>query len=98
MLPPDRVARAKRELTIDENENQSPEALEGIRKNLNADFIVAGSYTVVGPGENSGIRLDVRVQDTRTGETVVWKSIEGKERDYSTLSQRPAKSCAAASD
>ena len=80
VLPPDRVARAKRELTINDNENLSPEALEGIRKNLNADFIVAGSYTVVGKGENSGIRLDVRVQNTRTGETVVWKSIVGKEK------------------
>jgi DNA-binding winged helix-turn-helix (wHTH) protein/tetratricopeptide (TPR) repeat protein len=80
VLPPDRVARAKRELTINDNENLSPEALERIRKNLNADFIVAGSYTVVGKGENSAIRLDVRVQNTTTGETVVWKSIVGKER------------------
>jgi DNA-binding winged helix-turn-helix (wHTH) protein/tetratricopeptide (TPR) repeat protein len=80
VVPPDRVARAKRELAINENENQSSEALEGIRKNLNADFIVAGSYTAVGRGENSRIRLDIRVQNTRTGETVVWKSIVGKER------------------
>jgi DNA-binding winged helix-turn-helix (wHTH) protein/TolB-like protein len=80
VVPPDRVARAKRELAINENENLSPEALERIRKNLNADLIVAGSYTVVGKGENSGIRLDVRVQNTTTGETVVWKSIVGKER------------------
>jgi eukaryotic-like serine/threonine-protein kinase len=80
VVPPDRVARAKRELTINDTENLSPEALERIRKNLNADFIVAGSYTVVGKGENSRIRLDVRVQNTTTGETVVWKSIVGKER------------------
>jgi eukaryotic-like serine/threonine-protein kinase len=80
VVPPDRVARAKRELTINDNENLSPNALEGIRQNLNADFIVVGSYTVVGKGENSGIRLDVRVQNTTTGETVVWKSIVGTER------------------
>ncbi|MBZ5489493.1 MAG: tetratricopeptide repeat protein [Acidobacteriia bacterium] len=80
VVPPDRVARAKRELTINDNENLSPETLERIHKNLSADFIVAGSYTVVGRGENSQIRLDVRVQNTRTGETVVWKSIVGKEK------------------
>jgi eukaryotic-like serine/threonine-protein kinase len=34
----------------------------------------------MGKGENSGIRLDVRVQNTTTGETVVWKSIVGKEK------------------
>ncbi len=35
---------------------------------LNSDLIVLGAYTIIGPPESGRLRLDVRMQDARTGE------------------------------
>jgi eukaryotic-like serine/threonine-protein kinase len=35
---------------------------------LNADFLVLGSYTLVGKPDSGQVRLDVRLQDAKTGE------------------------------
>lgn len=85
VLPPDRVARAKRELAFSEVQDATPQALESIRRNLNADLVVVGSYTVMPAQGGAQIRLDLRVQDTRTGEARVWKSIVGREKELFTI-------------
>jgi DNA-binding winged helix-turn-helix (wHTH) protein/tetratricopeptide (TPR) repeat protein/TolB-like protein len=35
---------------------------------LNSDLVVLGSYTIVGPADRGRLRIDVRMQDSRTGE------------------------------
>jgi eukaryotic-like serine/threonine-protein kinase len=35
---------------------------------LNSDLLVLGSYTIIGPADRGRLRLDVRMQDAKTGE------------------------------
>lgn len=80
VVPPDRVARAKRELSLNDIEGSAPtESLGNIRKNLNVDLIMVGAYTVVSTPQGAEIRLDIRIQDARTGEPKIWKSFVGRE-------------------
>jgi tetratricopeptide (TPR) repeat protein len=63
------VARAKTELHLLEADSLARESLAQIRRNLDADLVVLGSYTAIG-GQTGQLRIDLRVQDTKLGETV----------------------------
>lgn len=41
-----------------------------IGKALNSDLLVLGSYTAIGEGDRAQLRLDVRLQDARSGEVL----------------------------
>src|SRR4051794_35101768 len=64
------VARARKDLDLDEVRAFSAQTLARLRKNLSVDYVVTGSYLEVGPEGASQLRLDARLQDARTGETV----------------------------
>lgn len=72
LIPDEEVARARRELTLSAAESHSPESLAGVRRNLGTDLAVAGSYLRTHAGGGEKLRLQVLVQDVRTGETVAW--------------------------
>ncbi len=61
------VARMKVDLRLPDADTFAPDTLAKIRKNLNADDVVLGGYVSL---TDSQIRLDVRLQDARTGQTV----------------------------
>src|SRR6266852_575536 len=63
------VARMKMELALPDVASLSRESLARIRKNLGTDFVVVGAYATMGGKSESQIRLDLRLQDTRSGET-----------------------------
>jgi tetratricopeptide (TPR) repeat protein/tRNA A-37 threonylcarbamoyl transferase component Bud32 len=73
------VSRVKVELAIGAADSFAPEALARVRRNLDADLVLVGSYVAVGTMGASRIRLDVRLQDTERGETVARLSEEGGE-------------------
>ena len=62
------VARVKNDLSLPEADSLAPDTLARVRKNLGSDFVVLGSYLDVGDG--SDIRVDLRLQDAKTGQTV----------------------------
>ena len=64
------VVRMKADLGIVLTSGLSTESLAKIRNWSGADDVVLGSYLLLRSPANGQIRLDVRVQDTRTGETV----------------------------
>jgi serine/threonine protein kinase/tetratricopeptide (TPR) repeat protein len=64
------VARARKDLDLEEAHAFSAQTLARLRKNLGVDYVVTGSYLEVGPEGASQLRLDARLQDARTGETV----------------------------
>ncbi len=64
------VARIKADLGIAATTTLSLESLSKIRSRSGADDVIVGSYLHLGPPGTGQIRLDVRVQDTRTGDTV----------------------------
>jgi serine/threonine protein kinase/tetratricopeptide (TPR) repeat protein len=61
------VARMRVELQVPETDALARDTLAKIQANLGTDLIVLGSYLATGPAD---LRLDVRVQDARLGETV----------------------------
>jgi serine/threonine protein kinase/tetratricopeptide (TPR) repeat protein len=79
IVPGENVARTKKELSLTDADSYSAETLRKIRRNLGADYIVLGSY--LDGGEESGgmVRVDVRLQDAKSGETLASLSRNGSE-------------------
>ncbi|MGB2620805.1 MAG: tetratricopeptide repeat protein [Candidatus Acidiferrum sp.] len=69
-IPAESIARMKMELALPEADSLGRESLIRIRKNLGTDYVVAGSYALLGDEANGPLRLDLRLQDTRSGETI----------------------------
>src|SRR5262249_41426425 len=65
------VARMKRDLALRESEAYDRDALSRIRAHLGVDFVVTGSYQLVGSDEEGKLRIEVAVQETRSGATVL---------------------------
>jgi tetratricopeptide (TPR) repeat protein len=82
------VARMKMELALPDVDSLSRESLERIRKNLDTDFVVVGAYAMMGGKSEGRIRLDLRLQDTRSGETADAISETGTESHLLDLVSR----------
>jgi len=66
LIPGENVARMKRDLALPEADSFSSETLGRIRNLVGSDLVVLGSYLEAG----GQLRLDVRIQDTLTGDTL----------------------------
>lgn len=69
-IPGENVMRMKTELALADADTYASETLTRIRQNLGADLVVTGSYVTVGTGDASSLRVDIRLQDSREGETL----------------------------
>ncbi len=69
-IPGENVTRMKTELALADEDTYASETLTRIRQNLGADLVVTGSYVTVGAGDASTVRVDIRLQDSREGETL----------------------------
>ncbi len=85
MIPGERVSHAKTDRAVAESEALGKETLAGLRSSLGADYVVLGSYIAMGQADKRKIRLDIRLQDTREGETIAEESFTGKEEDLFEL-------------
>ena len=81
------VARMKLELKLPEMSSLAKDTLRQIRKNLNADLVVLGSYAQIDSDQDS-IRLDIRLQDTGSGETIIAFNETGSEANLFDLVSR----------
>ncbi|MGA2132060.1 MAG: tetratricopeptide repeat protein [Bryobacteraceae bacterium] len=84
IIPGESVARTKLELGLPNAESYSPQTLAKLWRSLGADYVVVGSYL------NSGtqvrrVRLDLRLQDSKTGETVTMSPESGGIDDLTGL-------------
>lgn len=84
LVPDETVARTKIDLGLSDVESLVPATLTQVRKNLTSEFIILGSYVYLGK-EKGQIRLDLRVEDAATGETVASVSEAGTETDLIDL-------------
>src|SRR5581483_7642734 len=73
------IARMKIELSVAEVESLDRDSLKRIGKNLGTDLVVVGSYASLGQDSGGQIRLDLRLEDTRTGEAIDVLSETGTE-------------------
>jgi tetratricopeptide (TPR) repeat protein len=81
-IPGEVVAQARIDLSLaDAVDALTRDALTRLRKRTGADLVVLGSYAEVGTAATAQIRLDVRLQDARIGETVYATAENGAAAD-----------------
>jgi Tfp pilus assembly protein PilF len=83
----EQVARAERELSLVATGALPAAAARRLRQNLSADYVVLGSHRVV-PGAAGRLRLDLHLQDTLSGKTLLAASEAGSEADLFALAAR----------
>jgi len=78
-IPSESVARMRIELSLPDIDSLGKQSLGRIGKNLGTDFVVVGSYASLRQESGGQVRLDLRLQDTRNGETIDAVSETGTE-------------------
>jgi eukaryotic-like serine/threonine-protein kinase len=81
-IPGESVAQMKISLKLPEAESFSQKTLHRIGRNLGSDDVVVGSFLPLGDGQ---LRLDLRLQDTTSGETIATVSEKGNESQIDDL-------------
>ncbi len=79
------VARAKSELPLVAEDSLARSTLARLRTNPGADLVVLGSYTRLAGEEPDRIRLDLRLQDTASGETLFEQAFTGSQENLFDL-------------
>ena len=88
MIPGEQVVRVRMDLAAGDAEGVAADTLTRIRTNLGTDVIVVGSYLAVGGTSGSQIRVDLRVQDAKSGEIIAAVTETGTEAELLTLVSR----------
>lgn len=88
LISGEEVARVRAENSLAQTDSLSPETLRRIRGALGSDWIVIGSYLALGEEAAGRIRLDARIQDTATGESLLAIVEEGRVADLADLVAR----------
>jgi DNA-binding winged helix-turn-helix (wHTH) protein/tetratricopeptide (TPR) repeat protein len=79
------VARAKNDLSLADTDAYARDTLLRIRQNLGTDLVLAGSYTDLGSRSGGQVRVDLRLQDAATGETIASVAEVGTENELFQL-------------
>jgi tetratricopeptide (TPR) repeat protein/TolB-like protein len=82
------VARAKLDLSLSDADSLAKDTLTRVRNNLGTDYVVLGSFVDLGKEAGGQVRVDMRLQDARTGETIGIVSETGKESELFDLVSR----------
>lgn len=82
------IVRAKHELSLTNRDSFGATTLTRIHKDLGCDYVVAGSYLAIGEAGNGRVRLDARLQDAVTGDTVASLAVVGSQSDLFDLASR----------
>ena len=84
----DDVARARVDLGLALTDQPSNEVISTLRSRLGTDYIVLGSYAVLGSGESTSVRLAVRIEDAGKGEMLGEAVESGGENELFDLVSR----------
>ncbi len=87
-IPSESIERMKKELQLSETDSLARDTLAKVAANIGADAVVLGSYVALGRGAGSKLRLDVRLQDTASGEILASSAETGTEEDLFDLVSR----------
>jgi eukaryotic-like serine/threonine-protein kinase len=88
IIPAENVARMERDLSLGGTDTLASDTIKRVRDYLGSDLIVAGSYIALGKTSGGQVRLDVRLQDAATGETVASVAEAGSEINLFDLVSR----------
>jgi tetratricopeptide (TPR) repeat protein/DNA-binding winged helix-turn-helix (wHTH) protein len=85
IVPEENIARNRLELGLADSDSLGSETLSRLGADLGTDIVVLGSYTTMGKAGQERIRLDLRLQDTKSGETIVEEAVAGNETELFEL-------------
>jgi eukaryotic-like serine/threonine-protein kinase len=85
VVPSEDVDCMKLDLPLPATDSYGRDTLGNIRKRLNADVVVLGSYLATGDDAGGKIRIDLQLQDTRSGETIAVISRDGTASELADL-------------
>jgi eukaryotic-like serine/threonine-protein kinase len=88
IIPAENIARMERDLSLAGTDTLASDTIKRVRDYLGNDLIVAGSYIALGKASGGQVRLDVRLQDATTGETVASVAEAGSEINLFDLVSR----------
>ena len=81
IIPEETVARAKIDLGLREKNGYPRDTLRALRTDLGSDYVVAGSYVALGDKDSGQVRIDLRLQETISGETLTSIAVSGKQSE-----------------
>jgi tetratricopeptide (TPR) repeat protein/tRNA A-37 threonylcarbamoyl transferase component Bud32 len=87
-FPGENIARASADLKLTGIQTLAPDTLEHLRKYLGSDYVVLGSYLDQGNAAEAQVRIDLWLQDAKTGEITASVSEKGSESDLDDLATR----------
>jgi tetratricopeptide (TPR) repeat protein len=85
MIPEESVSRAKLELSMPDADRLDGDTLVRIRSRLGCDLVILGSYTTLGGQPRGPVRVDLRVQDAKTGQVLASVAETGSEQELFSL-------------
>jgi tetratricopeptide (TPR) repeat protein/tRNA A-37 threonylcarbamoyl transferase component Bud32/TolB-like protein len=88
IIASENVARLKVELGLEEADSLARDTLSRVRAILGSDAVVLGSYIALDGESGRQIRLDLRLQDTASGETTATVAETGSEAELFDLVSR----------
>jgi DNA-binding winged helix-turn-helix (wHTH) protein/tetratricopeptide (TPR) repeat protein len=80
MVSGEDISQAKRDLNLRDADTLAKSTLANLRMNPGADVVIIGSCTPIEDKGQKRIRIDVRAQDTGSGETVAEEAFTGSEQ------------------
>jgi eukaryotic-like serine/threonine-protein kinase len=88
IVPGEAVAHTKFDVGLSNVESVAPELLDRIRRNLGFDFVILGSYLDSGKTGAEQIRLDLRLENSATKDTIATVTEMGSETQLLDLVTR----------
>lgn len=82
------VARAKLDLSLSDADSLAKDTLTRVHDNLGTDYVLLGSFVDLGKEAGGQVRVDMRLQDAQTGETIGIVSETGTENQLFDLVSR----------
>jgi hypothetical protein len=76
------------DLSLPDADTLATDTLARVRQNIGADVVLLGSYLVLGAEPGAPIRVDLRLQETGSGETIAVVSEKGGGAELDAL-RRP---------
>ncbi len=88
IVPEEVVARAKSDLGLKEKDSYARDTLRELRIRLGSDYVIAGSYVALGDRNSGQVRMDLRLQEAISGETLTSIAVSGKQTEIFDLVAR----------
>ncbi len=87
-VPGETIARAAADLSLSGKDTLARDTLKRLRQYVGSDYVVLGSYLDLGNTSGGLIRVDLRLQDAKSGEILASVSEKGSERALDEVATR----------